>query len=176
MNYFGFYGLQPSFHLDLKSLRQLYYEKSKIYHPDSASDANSAEQDVAYYAALNNQIYKTLSNPLLRLQYILENEFPATEPCLKEADAAFLMNMMELHENLEEAIDSGNESNLLLAQHALENYEKSAFATTAPFLIRFDEGERNQEIKCMLQRYAEQIKYFDRLRQLIEAPDTLPEM
>lgn len=176
MNYFSFYGLQPSFHLDLKSLRQLYYEKSKIYHPDSAAEVNSFNQDRDYFAALNNQAYKTLSNPLSRLHYILENEFPDTLPCPKEEDATFLMDMMELHEKLEDAIDTGDDQSILDAQQILESFEDNALEAASSSLSLFDQGERNQQIRCMLQRYAEQLKFFERLRQMIDTPGALPEL
>ncbi|MEY3248664.1 MAG: Fe-S protein assembly co-chaperone HscB, partial [Bacteroidota bacterium] len=73
MNYFEFYDLPVSFHPDDDALRQQYYRKSRQYHPDfhtlSTVEHQEEMQDLS---TLNNEAYKTLSDPDRRMRYILE--------------------------------------------------------------------------------------------------------
>ena len=71
-NYFAFYDFPIKYDLDDSLLKQAYLSKSKLYHPDFYSD-NFEDQAIAIGASsFNNNAYKTLNNPILRAQYIVD--------------------------------------------------------------------------------------------------------
>lgn len=100
-NYFVFYGLRPSFYVDLSSLKKNYYRLSKELHPDYHTLADTTKQnDMLQLSAYNNKAYKTLKNGDQRIAYILEilgsNDAKPTVP------QSFLMEMMDINEGVME--------------------------------------------------------------------------
>ena len=104
VNYFEFYGLEPALTLDAGKVRQIYLEKSRQYHPDYHTQATEAEQEKALeLSSLNNEAYKTLSNPDKLLGYVLQQQGLLSEEAGNEKmPQAFLMEMMEINEALME--------------------------------------------------------------------------
>lgn len=104
MTYFEFYGLPQTLNLDEGQLRRLFYQKSKEHHPDVHTLADETTQAHNLdLASFNNDAYRTLSNPTLRLKYVLQlNGLLGDEKHLTKLPADFLMEMMELNETLAE--------------------------------------------------------------------------
>jgi molecular chaperone HscB len=99
-NYFAFYELPVAFAIDEPVLKQLYLNKSKIYHPDFYSD-NIEDQAIAIAtSSFNNNAFKTLSNPISRAQYIVDLQADLNEQTVQLPND-FLMEMMDLNEALE---------------------------------------------------------------------------
>ena len=105
-DYFSFYGLEAKFAIDINQLKQLFLEKSKLYHPDfyigDAEEQNIAVSSTAY----NNLAYKTLGSDISRASYLLTLK-TSSEDINHTLPQAFLMEMMELNE----MIDDINEQN-----------------------------------------------------------------
>ena len=104
MTYFEFYGLPQTLNLDEGQLRRLFYQKSKEHHPDvhTLADEDTQAQNLDL-ASFNNDAYRTLSNPTLRLKYVLQlHGLLGDEKQLTKLPADFLMGMMELNETLAE--------------------------------------------------------------------------
>jgi len=104
MTYFEFYGLPQTLNLDEGLLRRLFYQKSKEHHPDvhtlADNDTQARNLDIASF---NNDAYRTLSNPTLRLKYVLQLQgLLGDEKQQPKIPADFLMEMMELNEILAE--------------------------------------------------------------------------
>ena len=104
MTYFEFYGLPQTLNLDEGQLRRLFYQKSKEHHPDvhtlADEDTQARNLDMASF---NNDAYRTLSNPTLRLKYVLQlHGLLGDEKQQHKLPADFLMEMMELNETLAE--------------------------------------------------------------------------
>ncbi|MBK9107270.1 MAG: hypothetical protein IPM92_02525 [Saprospiraceae bacterium] len=163
MNYFEFYKIAPAFHINISELRKRYYEKSRASHPDSIPADKAGEFDADFLSALNNQAYHTLLHPLSRLKYILETEFSATDQETLKDDAAFLLEMMNLHEFLQEAILCEDEVLISKGRERLGAFDTLAHEEVSPFLALFDQGHRSPEIRKALQVYYNKLKYFTRL-------------
>lgn len=103
MNFFDFFGLEPKFQLDGKALKMLYYEKMKDFHPDMQINASPQEQaEILQKSSLNNKAYKTLKDFHARLKYILETYYPGEEEPSKVLPQMFLMEMMDMNDELME--------------------------------------------------------------------------
>ncbi|MGH9658774.1 MAG: Fe-S protein assembly co-chaperone HscB [Bryobacteraceae bacterium] len=73
MTYYEFFGLEPRLHLDLKDLEQRFYALSRKWHPDRFARATPAERQQSLdAAALLNDGYRTLRDPVARAQYLLD--------------------------------------------------------------------------------------------------------
>ncbi|WP_158795305.1 Fe-S protein assembly co-chaperone HscB [Pedobacter sp. L105] len=103
MNHFEFYNLPVSFTPDAKLVKQQFYALSKKYHPDFyINEPEEKQEEVLALSTLNNKAYQVLSDPQLRLPYILELKGLLTEGEGYSLPQDFLMEMMELSEALME--------------------------------------------------------------------------
>ena len=101
MNYFEFYNITPSLHVDEKELKAKYYDKMRALHPDmhvGASEDSIA--DTLKWSSYNNEAYKVLKDFYTRMKYLLET-FSRSEP-KKDMPQMFLMEMMDVNEEMME--------------------------------------------------------------------------
>lgn len=105
-NYFRFYGLPERFEMDTAALKSLYLEKSKLYHPDFYGHDPESQTLAVASSAYNNMAYKILSNDVQRAMYLTSLKFEDSDnpPALPQA---FLMDMMDINEDIDEADDAG---------------------------------------------------------------------
>ncbi|WP_345238141.1 iron-sulfur cluster co-chaperone HscB C-terminal domain-containing protein [Hymenobacter saemangeumensis] len=102
-NYFEFYGLPESFVLDEAALKRQYYAKSRETHPDFHATSSSENQaEMLRQATLNTDAYRTLSDSDRRMAYILAQHGLLEEGKQEQLPPDFLMDMMELNEQLME--------------------------------------------------------------------------
>jgi molecular chaperone HscB len=103
MNYFEFYNIPESFLPDEKAIKNKYYELSRQYHPDfHANESPEKQQEILQLSTQNTNAYRTLSHPDRRMQYILQEHGLLEEGRNNELPADFLMEMMELNEQIME--------------------------------------------------------------------------
>jgi molecular chaperone HscB len=107
--HFALFDLQPAFVLDLDQLAVRYRELARETHPDRFADAPAREQRQALErAAQLNDAYQTLKSPSRRARYLLglRGEQVPLEATVQ--DPAFLLQQMQLREELEELQDSAD--------------------------------------------------------------------
>ena len=114
-DYFRHFGLERKYGIDTSELRKRYYAASRERHPDM--HGASTDEDLGQAVALNNEAYKVLSDPHQRLLHILQAE-GCGDKVTASPDAAFLMEMMELGEEIE-ALREHPEWKLSLQTHKL---------------------------------------------------------
>jgi molecular chaperone HscB len=103
MNYFEFYNIPESFMADEKAIKAKYYQLSREYHPDFyANETPEKQQEILQLSTLNTNAYRTLSEQDLRMQYILKEHGLLEEGGKNELPGEFLMEMMEINEELME--------------------------------------------------------------------------
>lgn len=103
MDYFSFYDLPVSFNPDPAELKRQFFVLSKKYHPDFYINESAEKQaEVLEMSTLNNKAYQTLSDPKKRLAYILDLKGVLVEGELYSLPQEFLMEMMEVNEEIME--------------------------------------------------------------------------
>lgn len=104
-NYFELFGLPVAYAVDIVSLAEPYRELQRITHPDRYADASDAERRISVQAAaLVNEAYATLKDPMQRSRYLISLYAQEMNPDNETSrDGAFLMQQMELREELEAA-------------------------------------------------------------------------
>jgi molecular chaperone HscB len=104
---FALFGLPPSFKIDAPALEKAFLVKARAAHPDfHASDAESQDR-AADEASKINEAYVILKTPIRRAEYLLESVGGPTSSEVRDMPPEFLMEVMELREEIEEVRDSG---------------------------------------------------------------------
>ncbi len=100
---FGLLGLPAQFDLDPSVIEAAFFDKSKEVHPDRFANAPAAERVVALSRSRAlNDAYQTLKKPVARAEYLLARA-GVTIGDNEQLDPAFLMEILELREELAEA-------------------------------------------------------------------------
>ena len=138
MNYFELFELPVSIQIDKSKLARKYFELQKKYHPDFFARGTEHEQEQALEISSQlNKALKIFKNPDQTIKYVLQLKELLEEEEKYQLPPAFLMEMMELNEELSaESVQqiNGLESQLYSeVQPIIENYD-DASATTANLL------------------------------------------
>lgn len=104
MRYFSLFDLPVSFDVDLNLLTQRYREVQKKVHPDNFASGSDKERRLAVQKSSEiNDAFETLKSPLTRAEYmVMEHGFDVRHEQTTIKDGMFLMQQMELREELEE--------------------------------------------------------------------------
>ncbi|NVK23517.1 MAG: co-chaperone HscB [Gammaproteobacteria bacterium] len=104
MRFFTLFGLPISFNIDLDQLHAQYRELQKAVHPDHHASGSDSQKLLSVQKASEiNDAFQTLKNPLTRAEYMVsEHGFDVRHEQQTIRDGMFLMQQMELREELEE--------------------------------------------------------------------------
>lgn len=104
-NYFELFGLPVAYIVDTEQLAERYRDLQRVLHPDRYANATEQERRLSMQGAtLVNAAFQTLKDPLQRAHYLLTLkgiEMDAQRETTR--DSAFLMEQLELREELEAA-------------------------------------------------------------------------
>ena len=104
-NYFELFELPLTFDIDNADLSARYRDLQRRFHPDRYVSASDQDRRLSLQmTAFINEAYHTLNDPLARGRYILGLHGMGTdEETDTVMDPGFLVEQMELRENLEDA-------------------------------------------------------------------------
>lgn len=115
MNYFELFGLPTQFALDGSLLSSQFRELQKRFHPDNFAAASERDRLMAVQKAAEiNDAYQVLKAPMTRAEYIIllhGIELRGEQQTLQ--DPMFLMEQMELREELEAVEQSSDPESAL---------------------------------------------------------------
>ncbi|MCB5357506.1 co-chaperone HscB [Vibrio lentus] len=117
MNHFELFGLPLQFQLDGSLLSSQFRDLQRQFHPDKFAIASERDRLLAVQkAAQINDAYQVLKNPISRAEYLLVQhgeDIRAEQQTMQ--DPMFLMEQMELREELEDIADSSDPEDALFA-------------------------------------------------------------
>jgi molecular chaperone HscB len=103
-DHFDRLGLPRRFAVDPAAAERAYIARSRAVHPDYHLAGSSADLSASLeLSAALNEAYNTLLDPFTRAEYLLSLEGGPTAAEHKKMPAAFLAEMLELREQVEEA-------------------------------------------------------------------------
>jgi molecular chaperone HscB len=104
-DYFEFFGLERKLNIDLDDLQKRFYALSRQLHPDRYTQKSAAERQYSLDAtAILNDAYRTLRDPLQRVEYVLKYEgFDIGEQKTRDVPPELLEEVFELNMAIEEA-------------------------------------------------------------------------
>jgi molecular chaperone HscB len=101
MDYFDVFGLPRTLAIDPVMLETTFHNLSRKYHPDYFTTAPQADRlQAVRMTALINDAYRTLRNPIRRVEYLLALE--GFKPDGSKVPQALLMEVFEINEQMEE--------------------------------------------------------------------------
>ncbi|HEY4056717.1 MAG TPA: Fe-S protein assembly co-chaperone HscB [Kofleriaceae bacterium] len=131
---FALFGIAPRFDLDVKELEAAFFAKSKELHPDRFASAPAAERVVALTRSRAlNDAYQTLKKAVPRAEYMLAAK-GVTISDNERLDPTFLMEILELREELSEARAQGN-MKVVEANQATMQSRRDALVSELPALF-----------------------------------------
>src|ERR1700683_4955604 len=103
-SYFALFGLREKLGIDGDALEQRFHKLSWKLHPDNFVRADEFERNLSLECSSElNDAYRTLSDPLTRVEYLLEHEGMRKEGTTKQqAPHGLLEEVFELNESLDE--------------------------------------------------------------------------
>ncbi len=109
-NYFELFGLAVGYQIDREQLADRYRELQRHYHPDRYASHSEQERRLALQrSSLLNEANRVLLDPVARARYLLELsgvEWPLESQTIR--DPEFLMEQMELREELEQSREAAD--------------------------------------------------------------------
>ena len=103
-DYFSVFGLPRKLGLDLEELQRRFYDWSRKFHPDLFQRATPEEQAISLEnSALVNTAYRTLRDPIARVEYLIGLEEGAVKGIPPKAPLDLLEEMLLVQEALEGA-------------------------------------------------------------------------
>ena len=114
-NYFEVFSLPVSTDPDMNQLKEKNREWQQQVHPDRFANSSDAEKREAMQkTSLINQAFNTLKDPVLRLQYMLSLKgVDMNSETDTTMDGGFLMEQMELREQIGDARNNSEPFDLL---------------------------------------------------------------
>jgi molecular chaperone HscB len=170
MNYFEFYNLPISFELDEKQLRQLFLKKSKQYHPDFYTlESEEKQAEILELSTLNNEAYKLLKDPNKRLKYVLELKGLLGDPKTNALPQSFLMEMMEVNEQVMELQFDYDAAAHQQLQQDLEKAKTALKNTVQALLENYEDATAQDEDLLAIRDYYYKNQYLKRLEENINS-------
>ena len=168
MNYFELYNLPVSFHVDEAQVKKKFYELSKKFHPDFyINESDEKQAEILELSTANNKAYQVLSNPLKRIEYVLQLNNLMVEGDKYQLQQDFLMEMMEVNEALMELEFDDDPIALEKIRNEIAAIEKGLFDELYRHTTQFD-AEANPENETILLKIKDiwyRQKYLLRIRE-----------
>ncbi|MFW9078329.1 co-chaperone HscB [Pseudomonas sp. P2757] len=167
--HFALFELQPSFRLDLEQLATRYRELARGVHPDRFADASEREQRLALeQSARLNEAYQTLKSSPQRARYLLAmggRELPLE---VTVHDPEFLLQQMELREELEDLQDSADLDGVAAFKRRLKTAQDQL---SDSFAACWDDAAQREQAERLMRRMQFLDKLSYEVRQLEERLD-----
>ena len=129
-SHFELFGLAPAFGLDEEVLEKAYREIQSRVHPDRFAHAGDAERRASLqWTTRVNEAYRTLKDPVQRGKHLLElHGVDVAFETNTQMPTDFLMQQLELREELESAVKKKDASHLDRLHAALSGSRKALAA------------------------------------------------
>ncbi len=158
MNHFELFDLPVSFKVDKGKLAQKYFELQKKYHPDFFAQGTEHEQEEALEISSQlNKALKILKNEDETIKYVLQLKGLLEEEEKYQLPPAFLMEMMELNEELTEN-----------SAQQISNIEKELYTRVEPIISNYDDARTGTPDLLKVKEYYYKKKYLQRILDRID--------
>ena len=162
-DYFTLLGLNPVFAIDAQALDSAYHTIQRQVHPDKFAHSGGGEQrQAAQWAALANEAYRTLKQPVQRARYLVELRGVDFKDCA--LPEGFLFTQLNLREAVEKARTGRKTSELTELKSSLQKEYAELHSRLAGQLDGEQNYARGAQTILVLQ-------FFDKL--LAEVDDAL---
>jgi len=157
MNHFELFNLPITLKVDTSGLSKKYFELQRKYHPDRFGQSSAAEQEEALQVSAQiNKAFKTLKDADETIKYVLQLKGLLEEEEKYQLSPDFLMEVMELNEELEEGMTDA-------IQAKIDQLKKELYATVETIITNYQEGISTEKELLQVKEYYFKKKYIDRM-------------
>jgi len=166
LDHFARLGLERAWALDRDALEDAYLARSRQVHPDRHATADAATRRAALeHSSAVNEAYATLRDPVRRAEYLvklggidLDSSDPETGA--PHPNQAFLIEMIERRDRLEEVAEAGDDALDELrdeVEDELDAVFSTAVAALAPAKLDIEAAAAALVHRRYLQRFLDEI-------------------
>jgi molecular chaperone HscB len=157
MTHFELFNLPITLNVDTSGLSKKYFELQRKYHPDRFVQATEAEQEEALQVSAQiNKAFKTLKDPDETIKYVLQLKGLLEEEEKYQLSPDFLMEVMELNEELEAGMTDE-------IQSKIDQLKNELYATVETIIADYQEGLTTEKELLQVKEYYFKKKYLDRM-------------
>lgn len=157
MTHFELFNLPISLNVDTSGLSKKYFELQRKYHPDRFGQASDAEQEQALQVSAQiNRAFKTLKDPDETIKYVLQLKGLLEEEEKYQLSPDFLMEVMELNEELEAGMTDD-------IQSKIDQLKNELYAAVETIITNYQEGLSSEKELLQVKEYYFKKKYIDRM-------------
>ncbi|MBU3676585.1 MAG: hypothetical protein FGM54_05300 [Chitinophagaceae bacterium] len=160
MDYFALFSLPVSLLVDKSKVLSTYYRLCQQYHPDRVGDGE--EEEALRMSAEINKAKKILDQPLLRLEYVLQQQGHLPDDEKFQLPPLFLSDMMDINEALMDARMAGDAEKLANIEKEIQTLDANLLAPVAHYFNQ-EELQADDNAWQQLKLYYYQHKYLMRL-------------
>ena len=162
-NPFSTLGIPPAFDLNEADLHRRFIQLSSANHPDRFSDPDE-QADAADASASINDAYRTLVNPESRANALLSLLGGAAKEKDTSLPKQFLIEVMEVREKLDEAIEADDKA-ALDELRAWANEQRVAHLAEVSRLFReaMTSADARQSALAQIRLELNVLRYFERM-------------
>ncbi len=167
-NYFEIFNIPISLRVNKDQLTKRYFELSRKYHPDYFANENeSAQFEALENSAQLNKAYKTFQQPGETIKYLLKLKGLLEEEEKYELPPAFLMEIMDINEQLMDQEGPEEKAGLALA---INDLEKEIYEPVKEIVENYNEDLHSEKELLQVKEYYYKKKYLDRIKKQIKQP------
>ncbi len=164
MNYFELYGLPVSFQVDYAILKKRFYVLSREYHPDFHANADPEQQaSVLEKSSQVNRAYKILQDQDATIKYVLALKGLLTEEEKYDLSPQFLMEVMDINEELMELEMDENQEQLMNVEQKANRLLLKIYDDVSPVIDNYNEETTTDEELLQVKDFFYQKKYLQRI-------------
>ncbi len=164
MNYFELFDIPVRLSVDKDSIKKRFYELSRKYHPDFYSQSSEEEQgEVLQMSALLNKAFKVFGNQNETIKYVLKLKGLLEEEEKYQLKSSFLMEVMDVNEQLMDAKIDGNEKQMETLKQQIANLQSEIYEPVKNIVEHYSESTTTQKELLQVKEYYFQRKYLDRM-------------
>jgi molecular chaperone HscB len=165
MTYFELFEIPVRLKLDTKALNKKFFELSRKYHPDYfIQEDSTAQSEALEMSSLLNKAWKTFQNPDETIKYVLLQKELMEEEEKYELPPDFLMEVLEINEQLMDNNDSTVKDEL---KGVINKLQTEIYEPVKSIVETYQEGVTTDQELLQVKEYYYKKKYLDRInRQL----------
>lgn len=164
MNYFSLFDIPLSLQPDQQLLKQKFYELSRKYHPDFYTQHDDVEQaDALEKSSMVNKAYKTFCSTDETIKYVLHLKGLLEEEEKYELPPDFLMEVMELNEQLMDAKMEDNQTALAHVKSSIEQLQHEIYKPVEQIINSYNDNVTTTQQLQQVKEYYFKKKYLNRV-------------
>src|SRR6185436_7057246 len=163
MNYFELFEIPVQLKVNKDSITAKFFALSKKYHPDYFVKENpEAQAEALERSAALNKAFKTFQNPDETIKYVLQQKGLLEEEEKYELPKDFLLEVLEINEQLMDAEDTAIAS---AVRSRILNLQTEIYEPVKEIVEHYKEAVTSEKELLQVKEYYYKKKYLQRIQQ-----------